>query len=129
MEHDVHHHEQLIESVTNEYREILENSKQGIYIYLDDVHKVCNDKLAKLMGYKSPGEWARVPNPFLNVMVAEASQEVLGSAYWKAMEQNVGSEIEVTWKKKDGGTVPSSVILVPISHEGHKFALHFISEK
>lgn len=43
------------------------------------------------------------------------------------MERLAGSSINVTWRRKTGGTVDSSVILVPVSHSGHLFALHFVS--
>jgi hypothetical protein len=43
------------------------------------------------------------------------------------MECLVGESIKVTWRKKAGGTVDSTVVLVPVSHAGHLFALHFVS--
>jgi hypothetical protein len=33
----------------------------------------------------------------------------------------------VTWKKKNGGTVNTTVILVPMAYAGHLFAVHFVS--
>jgi hypothetical protein len=39
----------------------------------------------------------------------------------------VGSTIEVTWKKNNGQTVDTNVILVPVAYDGHLFALHFLS--
>jgi len=41
----------------------------------------------------------------------------------------IGSTIDLTWKKKSGGTVDSTVILVPVAYDGHLFALHFLSPK
>ena len=46
-----------------------------------------------------------------------------------AMKRMVGSAIDVSWKRKNGGEVDTKVILVPISYQEHLFALHFISEK
>lgn len=121
------HHEELIGSITKEYQEILANSEQGVYIYLDDVHKVCNRKFAELLGYGSEGEWAKIDEPFPSVFVAEESQETLVSSFVEAMEKNVGSTNKIVWKKKDGSSVSSQVILVPVSYNGHLFALHFVS--
>jgi PAS domain S-box-containing protein len=121
------HHEDLIQAITKEYRNILENSGQGIYIYLDDSHKVCNKKFASLLGYGTPAEWSRIQDNFLETIVASKSQETLANTYQKAMGQFVGSTIKVTWKKKSGSTVETTVVLVPISHAGHLFALHFVS--
>jgi len=51
---------------------------------------------------------------------------MLVSTYQNAMNNFVGSSIEVEWKKKTGGKVKTRVILVPFSFNGHLFALHFI---
>lgn len=121
------HHEELIRSISEEYKDILANSDQAIYIYLDDVHKVCNQKFASLLGYESIEAWTKITDPFPQVFVAEESQEMLVSSYQKAMETMSGSSIEVVWKTKSGTTIKSSVIIVPISHQGHLFALHFVT--
>ena len=120
-------HEELIRGISEQMKSILESSEQGVYIYLDDTHKVCNKKLASLLGYRSPDEWARVEDSFPEVLVDERSRETLVNAYRKAMEKMVASTIELTWKKKSGGTVDTTVVLVPIAYSGHLFALHFVS--
>lgn len=125
---DEHRHEGLIESVSKEYQDIFSNSQQGVYIYLDDTHKVCNKKFAALLGYESAEEWAQVEESFPDAFVSEESQEELVGAYQEAMENSVGSAIKVTWKKKFGESVSTDVILVPIAHDGHLLALHFVSE-
>jgi len=62
-------------------------------------------------------------------MVEDESMKSLTTAYQDAMTRMVGSTINVTWRKKSGGKVDSSVILVPVAYNGHLFALHFISAK
>jgi PAS domain-containing protein len=119
-------HIQLVREVYEQMREIFEKSEQAIYLYLDDIHKVCNQKFATLLGYASPEEWARVEDSFPK-FVAEDSQETLIGAYQRAMEKLAGSCFKVTWNKKSGGTVNTDVILVPIAHKGELLALHFIS--
>jgi hypothetical protein len=129
MAHDHEHHEDLMQSLVNEYAELLEHSKQGIYLYFDDTHKACNSTLAKLLGYASPEEWAQVDAPFAEAFVDESSQETLVTAYRDAMEKGTASTIMVVWKKNGGGSVKTTVILVPIAYDGHLFALHFVSPK
>lgn len=121
-----HHHDQLIQSITEEYKDILDNSGQAIYIYLGDEHKVCNKKFATLLGYSSENEWAEVKDSFPDVFVAEESQDKLITSFQDAMEKNIGSVNEIVWKKKDGSTVNTTVIIVPVSHDGHLYALHFV---
>lgn len=121
------HHEELISGIFEQLKVIFENSEQAIYLYLDDTHKVCNKKFASLLGYKSPDEWSKVETSFPETFAAEKSRETLVTTYIKAMEKMAGSKINVTWKKKSGGTVDTTVIIVPVAYEGHLFALHFIS--
>ncbi|MBI5045321.1 MAG: PAS domain-containing protein [Candidatus Levybacteria bacterium] len=123
------HHQDLMQSLSQEYSDILSNSEQGVYIYLDDAHKICNANFASLLGYSSEKEWTMIDSPFPDAFVAEESQEALISSFQDAMEKNVGSTQSVVWKKKDGSTIESTVILVPIAHQGHTFALHFVSGK
>lgn len=118
-----------MQSVANEYEEVLANSEQGVYIYLDDTNKVCNKKFATLLGYASAEEWSDITTSFPDAFVAEKSQEALISAYQDAMENKVGSTNTIVWKKKDGSTVSTDVLLVPLVYEGHLLALHFVSGK
>lgn len=124
--HD-HNHNDFMKAVSEEYQDIFENSEQGIYVYLDDVNKVCNKKFAELLGYDSPEEWAKIEESFPQVFVDEGSQETLVNAYQDAMEKGNASTNKIVWKKKDGETVKTSVILAPISFEGHLLAIHFVS--
>jgi len=123
------HHQQLVEGAAESLGPILSRSKQAVYVYLDNAHKACNSNFSKMLGYKTPREWAKLDVNFPEVFVDPKSRRALVSAYQKAMENQVGSSLEVTWKRKDGKTIPSSVILVPYVHEGHLFALHFITKK
>lgn len=120
-------HGQLIKSFYKEQKQVFESSSQAVYAFLDDGCIVCNKKFATLLGYSSPDEWAKTDETFTTAFVEKKSQNVIVNAYQKAMEKLEGANVEVTWKKKSGGIVNTSVILVPISHQGHLFALHFIS--
>jgi PAS domain-containing protein len=127
MAHD-HDHNDMMAALVSQYAHIFDNSTQGVYIYLNDELKACNKKFAALLGYGSPEEWAKNHEPFLDAFVAESSQETLATAFGEAMEANTGSTNTILWKKQNGETVKTTVILVPIMYEGHIFALHFVSE-
>jgi PAS domain S-box-containing protein len=122
-------HEQLINNLREAFKNILEKSEQSIYIYINDLDKICNERFAKLLGYASSEEWEMVEENFPTVFVEEGSQHRLITAYRNAMENYVGSAFEVSWRKKDGGSVKSDVILVPIPFEEHIVALHYVSAK
>lgn len=121
------HHEEFIRGLREQLALILESSEQAIYVYLDDKHKFCNRKFAQLLGYASADEWEKLEGPFPETMVDQVSRHGLVAAYQMAMEKMVGSTSTITWKKKTGETVKSTMILVPIAYQGHLFALHFIS--
>jgi hypothetical protein len=120
------HHEELVKGLYDQMKMILDSSEQPIFLYLDDNHKACNSRFAALLGFKSPQEWADVKG-FLDPYVVEKSRETVASAYWNAIEKMIGSTIQVTWKKKSGETIDSTVIFVPMAYQGHLFAVHFVS--
>jgi PAS domain-containing protein len=121
-----HDHGAVIAAVRAQYSEILDDSSQGMYIFLDEQHKVCNARFATMLGYESPEAWDQ-PGSFTDQYVDPQSQMTLVSSYRGAMEQKVASTINVTWKTREGGQVPTTVILVPIAYDGELLALHFVS--
>jgi carbohydrate-binding DOMON domain-containing protein len=119
------HHEIVVKGLYDQMKPVFDSSEQPIFLYLDDNHKACNSKFAKMLGFKSPQEWAETPS-VLGVSVAEKSREIVTNAYWDAMKKKIASTIQVTWMKKDGGTFNSTVILVPMFFDGHMFSVHFV---
>jgi hypothetical protein len=109
---------------------VFDSSSQAMYVYLDDDCRTCNQKFASLLGYDSPADWEQVnvEGMFPKAFVDPKSQQTLVSAYQRAMEEMAASTVKVFWKKKSGGSVETTVVLVPVAYEGHLFALHFVSE-
>ena len=64
---------------------------------------------------------------FLETYVAEQSRETLSNAYWNAMKKMSASTIQMTWMKKSGETLDSTMILVPMFFQGHMFSIHFVT--
>jgi PAS domain S-box-containing protein len=120
-------HQEIMEWVSEEYRPILDGSPQGVYVYLDDTHKLANGKFAKMLGYGSAEELSKLDVPWIDAFVAEESADQLVGNYTRAMEEKVGSSFAITWKRKGGGRVRTNVILVPISYRGQDMALHFVT--
>ena len=126
---DEHKHEALVSGLSRQMKVIFESSEQAMYLYLDDIHKVCNKRFADLLGYDSPKAWGAVDGPFPMAFVASKSRRALVSAYQDAVERFVGATLDVTWQTKSGHAVDTRVILVPVAYEGHVFALHYISPR
>jgi hypothetical protein len=70
-----------------------------------------------MLGFKSPQEWAEKQG-FLEVYVTEKSRETLSTAYWNSMQKMVASTIPMAWMKKDGASIDSTMILVPMFSKG-----------
>ncbi len=121
------HHEHLIKEIAELFKPVLSKSPQAIYIYLDDEHKICNQKFAKMLGYKSPQEW--VANLYPVSDVEKKDQPKVIKAYMGASRKFKSSSLEATFVKKDGHKIKTSVIMTPITYRGEVFVIHFISEK
>jgi hypothetical protein len=124
-----HPHELLLQQIQQEYANILAHTSQGIYIYLDDPHWICNEKLATMLGYSSAGELSGLAkgSSILDVMVVAESQQRVVDAYMNAVNNKVASIVPVAWKKKGGAPVKTQTIFVPISFKGTVLTLHFVT--
>ena len=119
-------HEEILDWVSGEFDDILTNSEQAIYVYVCDKHKICNQKFSSLLGYDNPEDWSSAEDVLGDVK--EEDQQVLVSAYQKAMEKRAGSNITISWKNKSGECIKTNVIIVPISYDKELFALHFVTK-
>lgn len=125
MSHNIHH-EHLIKELRNELEPVLTNSPEGIYVYLDDLHKICNQKFADMLGYESIGEWEK--NEFPVEDVAEEDRDKIINAYGEASEKFVSSVQNVSCVRKDGKKINARVIMVPVSFKNEIFVFHYITE-
>jgi len=121
------HHESLVEGIAKEQKELLEKSEQGIFIYFDDTHKVCNEKFAAMLGYSSAKEWAETDAPLADVV--EEDQDALVAAYENTMAKLVASSLAVSVKNvKTKRRIKMQLVLVPIAYAGHLFAIEFFNK-
>ena len=125
MAHD-HSHDDLMEELTAHFQPVLESSKDAVYLWLDDQNMVCNDKCARLWGYKSPAEWAKA-GAFLDTLVAAPDQEMFANNYQTHIGNLAGPvRFKFKAKKKDGTTFAAETDMIPISYGGHAVAYHFV---
>lgn len=125
MAHD-EHHEHLIKEVGQLFEPVLSHSPQAIYIYLDDTHKICNQKFADLLGYSSIEEWVANETPIDDVIEEDRNKGI--EAYGKASENLEASSLNGTWKTKDGSEINTEIIMVPFAYKDEVFVVHFISK-
>ena len=121
------HHQDLVEGIAQQMKEVLDKSGQAIYLYLDDTHKVCNKKFADMLGYKSAKEWAETEAPLSDV-VEEDQKEVI-KVYMNASEKLNSGWMEVRFKNvKTGKIVAANMLIVPIGCAGHIITAHFFTK-
>lgn len=116
-----------IAQATEQWGDLFTTSAQAMYVYEDDHSKACNARFAKLLGYATPEAWASIHTSFPSAFVAPKSQAALVEAFQAAMDEGRASNVPITWKRKDGKTVDTDVILVPVDVDGTRLALHFIT--
>ena len=122
------HHDQLVATMAMQLQIVLDRSKQGVYIYLDDAHKVCNQQFAEMVGYESPDAWAATQAP-LDDVVPEDQPEVI-KAYRNAAEKLSAGCLPVRFRSaRTHRVVKTSMVIVPLTDaEGHVFTIQFFSK-
>jgi len=120
-------HADLMQEIEDQYRPVFENSPDGVYLWLDEEHKVCNQRMAAMFGY-SIAEWCAAPQ-FLETFVSEEDQEVYS---WNYHNRVATLAFPVTFrfrgKRKDGSTFAAETDMIPISWRGHAVAYHFVRQ-
>jgi PAS domain S-box-containing protein len=117
----------LMQALAEQYRPVLQNSPDGVYLWLDETHKICNERLARMFGY-TVEEWCKT-EPFLESFVA---QEDRGTCSWNYHNRVAALAFPVTFRfrgrRKDGSTFAAETDMIPISYEGHAIAYHFVRQ-
>ena len=120
-------HEETIQELARQFGPVLENSPDGVYIWLDDDNKICNERLASMFGY-TVNEW-RTTGPFLDSFVDEEDQHVYGSNYQRCVAPLAfPATFRFRGRRKDGSTFSAETDMIPISWNGHAVAYHFVRE-
>jgi hypothetical protein len=124
-----HPHEVLLQQIQEEFSKVLAQSSQGIYIYQDDPHWICNERLARILGYASAGELIKLTSgsPILDALVDAESQPRVVEGYNNSVDNKIASIVPVSWKKKGGGLIKTQTIFVPFSFKGNLLTIHFVT--
>jgi PAS domain-containing protein len=120
------HHADIVTRATHQVQGLYDASPQAMYIYMDDEHKSCSKSFAALLGYKSPAEWQAIVDDIPAAFVADKSIDDVIGAFQACVRDGVAGTFDITWRRKDGKTVPSRTTFVPMEVDGHRMALHFI---
>jgi PAS domain S-box-containing protein len=120
-------HKQVMDALLRQFAPLFFNSTDGVYLYLDDHHKVCNRQLAEMFGM-TVEEWSRMPD-FLRDFVAPQDQEVFAANYQKHVALLTGPvTFRFTAIRKNGETFAAETDMIPITWNGYPVAYHFVRE-
>lgn len=118
-------HEDLIPQLAEHLRPVFEASPDGVYIWLDETHAACNERMAEMFGM-TVEEWAGTRG-FLQHFVHEDDQQVFSWNYWNRVQPLA---FPVTFRfratRKDGSAFDAETDMIPLSYGGHKVAYHFV---
>jgi PAS domain-containing protein len=118
----------VLSDLYKQLRKVLNVAEQPILIYLDDKHKVCNQQFADMLGFESPHGCSGTSGFLESLVDDEASRNAFMEAYWLAINNMNAVGLEVTWRKKDGSKLKTSIIMVPMEYEGHILLVQFVIE-
>ena len=119
-------HEVATKELAEHLRPLFESSPDGVYVWLDEEHWICNQRFAELLGYDSPDELNDTPY-LLQRWVHEDDQNVFSWSYWNRVQTlSFPTTIRFRGKRRDGSVVPVETDMIPLTFGGHTFAYHFV---
>jgi len=120
-------HEQVMKALHEQFMPVFLHSPDGVYLYLDDTHKICNKRMADMFGL-TVDEWSRIPN-FLEGFVTQQDRDLFASNY---QEKVTTLSRPVTFRfhgiRKNGEVFLAETEMIPVSWNGHAIAYHFVRE-
>jgi hypothetical protein len=122
-----HEHVKILKEISEEFQPLFQKSPDGIYIYIDEVHKICSDRFAKMFGL-SVAEWQALEG-FVNKHVAQEDQALVISSYQKHIHENLTpARFHIKALRKDRSSFRAEVDMIPFPWHGEMLALHFVRE-
>ncbi len=120
-------HRDVMRELIEQFRPIMEQSPDGVYLWLDEAHKTCNERLASFFGY-TVEEWCAT-QPFLENFVAEEDRAIFS---WNYHNRVATLAFPVTFRfrglRKDGSRFSAETEMIPITYRGHAVAYHFVRQ-
>ena len=122
-----HEHVKILKELGEQFKPMFDKSPEGIYLYIDEVHKICNARFAGMLGL-TVAEWEKMEG-FVNKHVAATDQATIIEAYQRHIHGELTpARLRVKAVRKDGSTVNLELDMVPLPWRGEMLALHFCRE-
>jgi PAS domain S-box-containing protein len=119
-------HDDAVRELADHLRPVFDSSPDGVYVWLDEEHWICNGRFASMFGYDSPDELNNTPY-LLQRLVHEDDQQLVSWNYWNRV-QALAYPVTFRFRGmcKDGSTCLVETDMVPLTFGGHTFAYHFV---
>lgn len=124
MREEKERHHYVVRQMADFYQPLMDISSDGVAIYLDDEHKLCNQNLADMCGY-SIEEWSAL-RPFLDTFVAPESREDAAATYEEVSSTGISKTSEQTWLRKDGTKFRIQMAITPVISGDDLFTLMLV---
>jgi len=122
-----HEHVKILKELGEQFRPMFEKSPEGIYLYIDEVHKICSERFAKMFGL-TVTEWEEMEG-FVNKHVAEEDVEMVVQTYHEHIHQSLTpARFRGDCIRKNGSRFKVEVDMIPFPWRGEMVALHFFRE-
>src|SRR5512146_2607400 len=107
-----HAHVKILHELSEQFQPMFQKAPDGIYIYIDEVHKICSERFAKMLGL-SVAEWETMEG-FVNKHVAQQDLEAFINNYQQHIHQKL-TPVTLRFKalRKDGSSFPAEVDMIP----------------
>jgi PAS domain-containing protein len=119
-------HDEATRQLAEHLASVFESSPDGVYVWLDEEHWMCNQRFADLFGFEGPSELNDTP-ALLQRLVDEEDQSLFSWNYWNRVQ---ALAFPVTFRfrgrRKDRSSFLAETDMIPLSFGGHTFAYHFV---
>lgn len=122
-----HEHVKILKEISEQFQPLFQKSPDGIYIYIDEVHKICSERFARMFGL-TVAEWEAMEG-FVDKHAAQADQGMIVENYQNHIHQTM-TPVRFRFKalRKDGSSFPAEVDMIPFPWHGEMLALHFVRQ-
>lgn len=122
-----HEHVKILRELSEQFQPLFEKSPDGIYLYIDEVHKICSERFARMFGL-TVAEWEAMEG-FVNKHAAPEDQEKIVNSYNKHIHQTLTpARFQFTGIRKDGTRFKGETDMIPFPWRGEMIAFHFFRE-
>ncbi len=122
-----HPHVKILRELSEQFKPLFEKCPEGVYLYIDERHKICNERFAKMLGL-TVAEWEKMEG-FVNKHTAEKDVDLIVNNYNEHIRQTLTPvRFRFNAIRKDGSSFNAETDMIPFPWRGEMLAFHFVRE-